>query len=138
VDIAHGEAVESELRRLIEKRHDRRVAEEGERQAGEIWMDSERRYDARRRAENGAAWLAYHEGQAARHRGVLEGLVAYHEAEAESRIRQSIGLRGDGFRHHSYPEREDDLNLMRVFHAEHGVPPSGFFRRLMWRLRGKP
>jgi hypothetical protein len=25
----------------------------------------------------------YHEGQAARHRGVLEALVAHHEAEAE-------------------------------------------------------
>jgi hypothetical protein len=83
VDIAYGEAVESELRRLIEKRHDLRVAEEGERPEHEAWLASERRYDARRRAENGAAWLAFHEGQAARHRGVLEGLVAYHEAEAE-------------------------------------------------------
>jgi hypothetical protein len=30
VDVMRGEAVESELDRLIEKRHDRRVAEEGD------------------------------------------------------------------------------------------------------------
>jgi hypothetical protein len=83
VDIAHGEAVEAELDRLVERRHDLRVAEEGERLEHEIWRESEMRYDARKRAENGAAWLAFHEGQAARHRGVLEALVAYHEAEAE-------------------------------------------------------
>ncbi len=29
-DAAHGEIVENELARLIEKRHDRRVAEEGQ------------------------------------------------------------------------------------------------------------
>ena len=82
LDVARGEAVEAELDRLVERRHDRRVAEEGERPAQEAWMESERRYDARRLTENRAAWLAFHEGQAARHKGVLEALVAYHEAEA--------------------------------------------------------
>jgi hypothetical protein len=83
VDIAHGEAVEAELDRLVERRHDLRVAEEGERPEHEVWTESERRYDAIRRAEIRAAWVDYHEGQAARHRGVLEALVAHHEAEAE-------------------------------------------------------
>ena len=83
LDVAHGETVESELDRLIERRHDRRVAEEGERPAEEIWMESERRYDARRLAENRAAWREYHRGQAERHRAVLEALVSRHEAEAE-------------------------------------------------------
>lgn len=83
MDIARGEAVESELDRLIEKRHDRRVDEEGERPEHEIWREFEMRYDAFRRAEIRAAWVDYHEGQAARHRGVLEALVSFHEAQAE-------------------------------------------------------
>lgn len=83
VDITHGEGVESELDRLIERRHDRRVADEGERPAEAIWAESERAYDVRRLAENRAAWLHFHEGQATRHRGVLKALVAFHEAEAE-------------------------------------------------------
>lgn len=82
MDVTRSELVEAELDRLVEKRHDLRVAEEGERPAEAIWAESERAYDARRLAENRAAWLDYHEGQAARHRGVLEALVAYHEAEA--------------------------------------------------------
>jgi hypothetical protein len=85
---AQGEKVELELDRLVERRHDRRVADEGERPAEEIWMESERAYDARRLAENRAAWRnKYHRGQAERHRGVLEALVAYHEAEAEKHHR---------------------------------------------------
>jgi hypothetical protein len=58
-DIAHGEIVENELDRLIRKRHDRRVAEEGERPERVAWTESERRYDARRRAENRAAWYGW-------------------------------------------------------------------------------
>jgi hypothetical protein len=30
-----------------------------------------------------AAWCEYHQGQAARHRAVLESLIARHESEAE-------------------------------------------------------
>ncbi len=83
MDVAKGELVEGELDRLVEKRHDRRVTHEGERPAEEAWMQSERKYDARRRAENGAAWVTYHTGQAARHKAVLEALISRHEAEAE-------------------------------------------------------
>ncbi len=83
MDIAHGEAVEAELDRLVERRHDLRVAEEGERPEHEAWTESERRYHAIRRAEVRAAWVDYHEGQAARLRHTLGELVARHEAEAE-------------------------------------------------------
>jgi len=48
VDIARGEIVEADLDRLITKRHDRRVADEGERPAEEMWRESERRYQQRR------------------------------------------------------------------------------------------
>jgi hypothetical protein len=41
-----------------------------------------RRYNDRRREEMRAAWQEYHQGQAARHRAVLESLIARHEGEA--------------------------------------------------------
>ncbi len=82
-EIAAGERVEDELDAFISRRHDRRVTDEGERPTEAEWMESERRHDVRRRAENGAAWRAYHEGQAARHRTVLADLIASHEREAE-------------------------------------------------------
>jgi hypothetical protein len=41
-----------------------------------------RRYHSRWREENRAAWGEYHQGQAARHRAVLESLIARHEEEA--------------------------------------------------------
>ena len=43
---------------------------------------SVRRYRARWQQENRAAWGEYHQGQAARHRSVLEALIATHEARA--------------------------------------------------------
>jgi hypothetical protein len=82
VDIAHGEMVEKELDGLITRRHDRRVADEGERPLEEAWAESERRHNARRRAQNRWEWVRYHEGQAERHRRNLEALVAHHESEA--------------------------------------------------------
>jgi hypothetical protein len=32
---------------------------------------------------------------------------------------------------------DEDLATIRAYIAEHGLPPSGFFARLLWRLRGK-
>ena len=43
---------------------------------------SVRRYHSRWQEENRAAWGEYHQGQAARHRVVLEALIATHEARA--------------------------------------------------------
>ncbi len=31
----------------------------------------------------------------------------------------------------------EELEAMRRYHAEHGVPPFGFFARLWWRLGGR-
>jgi hypothetical protein len=62
------------------------VAKEGERQAEEAWMESARRFDARRREERRREWADYHRGQAERCRAVLAALVSYHEAEAEKHL----------------------------------------------------
>jgi len=78
-----GEIVEAELDRFIRTRHDKRVANEGERPALEAWMESERRYEEQRRQENRAAWYGWHLDQAERHRRTLEGLITHHETQAE-------------------------------------------------------
>jgi hypothetical protein len=49
----------------------------------ELWKASVAAYNARRREENRLAWREYHRGQAERHRAILEGLIAEHEAQAE-------------------------------------------------------
>ena len=75
--------LEAELDRLIAKRHDRCVAEEGARPDLEAWMESERRHDARRREESRREWREYHLAAAARHTTLLVSLIEHHEREAE-------------------------------------------------------
>jgi len=60
VEVTRGKLVEAELNQFIEKRHDQRVSDEGERPAEEAWAESEGRYIARRREENRVAWVAYY------------------------------------------------------------------------------
>ena len=50
-DITRGETVDADLNNLIEKRHERRVADEGERAVEEVWKAAERREEAERQAE---------------------------------------------------------------------------------------
>jgi hypothetical protein len=85
------ETVDLELDRLISKRasQDRRPDPN---EQHELWKASVRAYTAQRREEMRAAWCAYHEGQAARHRAVLEELIASHEAEAARYTDQQIGV----------------------------------------------
>jgi hypothetical protein len=83
VDLAHCETVEAKLNRLIEKLIEKRSSKEmdpDERE--ELWQESVRDYTARRREEMRAAWCEYHQGQAVRHRAVLEALIARHEEQA--------------------------------------------------------
>jgi hypothetical protein len=71
---------DAELVRMIERR-----SRKGETDPDEVepfYMENVRRYNDRRREEMRAGWCAYHQGQAARHRAVLELLIARHEAEA--------------------------------------------------------
>jgi hypothetical protein len=81
VDVARADTVDVELDRLISRRasQDRRPDPD---EQEELWKASVRAYTARRREEMRAAWHEYHQGQAARHRAVLESLIARHEAQA--------------------------------------------------------
>jgi hypothetical protein len=88
VDIGRSEQVERELDAMIERRSRQKDPDE----ASELWQESVRRYNARRHEEMRAAWHEYHQGQAARHRAVLESLIARHEAEAE----RLAPIRGEG------------------------------------------
>ena len=54
----------------------------GSRRIEEAWMESERRYDEKRRRENRAAWHGWHLDQAERHRRTLEELIRHHETQA--------------------------------------------------------
>jgi hypothetical protein len=80
VNVALSEMVEAEVDRLIEKRSADGEVDPDERE--ELWKESIRRYNARRREEMRAAWCEHHQGQAARLRTVLEELIARHEGEA--------------------------------------------------------
>ena len=59
---APGEAVEPELNRLIARRSRREIDPD---ETEELWKESERRYNARRREENRREWCGYFERLAA-------------------------------------------------------------------------
>ena len=80
MDSARTEAADVELVRMIE--HRSRKGEVDRDEFEPFYMESVRRYNDRRREEMRAAWCEYHQGQAARHRAVLELLIARHEGEA--------------------------------------------------------
>src|SRR5215218_5833853 len=81
VNVARADTVDTELDRLICKRasQDRRPDPD---EQEEMWKASVRAYNARHQEEMRAAWCEYHRGQAARHRAVLEKLIARHEEKA--------------------------------------------------------
>jgi hypothetical protein len=81
--LSRSESVEHDLNRLIERRHDQRTTEEWHKPSEELWQESVERYNCERERQLRAAWCEYHQGQAVRHRAVLEFLIARHEAEAE-------------------------------------------------------
>ena len=74
------DVADRELERMVERRSRNGETEPDERE--ELWMKSVRRYNARLKAENRAAWLEYHHGTAARLRTTLEALIAHHEEQA--------------------------------------------------------
>jgi hypothetical protein len=57
VDIARGEMVERELDGMIKRRARKGDVDPDERE--ELWKESVRRYNARRREENRLAWQSY-------------------------------------------------------------------------------
>jgi hypothetical protein len=57
MDVAHAEAVEKELNNFIERRSRKGGVDPDERE--ELWKESVRRYNARRREQNRRAWCEY-------------------------------------------------------------------------------
>jgi hypothetical protein len=80
MDIAQGERAEADLDAFIERRSRNGETDSDERE--ELWKESVRRYNARRREEMRTARVEYHRGQAARLKAVLEALIARHEEQA--------------------------------------------------------
>ena len=78
--------MDSELDRLISRRasQDRRPDPD---ELEPAYIESVRRFNTRRRAENRAAWAAYHQEQAERLRRTLEDLIAHHQTRA-GRLRE--------------------------------------------------
>jgi hypothetical protein len=76
----HAEMVEKQLDAMIQRRARKGDVDPDE--AEEIWRESVRRYNDRKQEQLRNEWCEYHQGQAARHRAVLESLIASHEEEA--------------------------------------------------------
>jgi hypothetical protein len=80
VDVGCTEAAAAELVRMIERRASREP-DRDERE--ELWKESVRRYNAKRRKELDLQRYEYHRGQAARLRAALGSLIREHEQSAE-------------------------------------------------------
>ena len=86
MDVARADTAATELDRLIERRSSRETdADERE----ELWKESVRRYNARRREENRQAWCDYF----ARLAGSLRARAEEYDGRAERLMqdRQEIG-----------------------------------------------
>ena len=59
MDISRSEQVEIDLDRLIEKRHDQRVRDEGERAREQLWVESVRRFHERQEQDLASQWFEY-------------------------------------------------------------------------------
>ena len=76
----HAWMVEKQLDAMIQRRSRKDDVDTDERE--ELWQASVRAYEEKRRQMARAEWHAFHCGQAARHRAVLESLIAFHEEQA--------------------------------------------------------
>jgi len=75
------DTVDLELDRLISRRTSQDLRPDPDEQE-ELWKQSVRTHNSRRREEIRAAWCEHHREQAARLRAVLEALITSHEARA--------------------------------------------------------
>ena len=78
--VEYAEIVEKQLAAMIQRRFRKGDVDLDERE--EIWKASVRAYNEKRRQMARLEWRAFHCGQAARHRAVLESLIAHHEEQA--------------------------------------------------------
>jgi hypothetical protein len=86
VDIARGEMVEKELNAMIERRARQKDPDEEH----ELWQESVRRYNAKRREENRLAWCDYFSH--------LAGTLRARAEDYDHRSRALMEYRGEGGR----------------------------------------
>ena len=55
---------------------------------------------------------------------------------AEDRIRESILLR-DVLPNHTYPRRDEDLEVIHAYHSKYGIPELGLWARAKRLLEGR-
>ena len=92
--VARGEAVEGELVRLIERRHDQRVTEEGERPAEAAYVESARRFHVERQEALAWQWRSWHIERRRANKATFAVLDAHHRAEIE-RYEKMLGIDSD-------------------------------------------
>jgi ABC-type phosphonate transport system ATPase subunit len=78
VDIAGGEMVEKELNAMIERRSRQIDPQED----SDLWQESAKAYEEKRRQMARLEWHLHHTAQAERLRRTLEALAAHHEEQA--------------------------------------------------------
>jgi ABC-type phosphonate transport system ATPase subunit len=78
VDIARGEMVERELDAMIERRSRQKDPQED----SDLWQESAKAYEEKRRQMARLEWHLHHTAQAERLRRTLEALASHHEEQA--------------------------------------------------------
>jgi hypothetical protein len=109
-----GSRAESEMANFIERRHNERVKEEGERALEAEWARQERELRKAQHRQNQAAWIEWHQ---ARIRGCYER-IAHHEREIEriqGMVPDGSTPRGGGIlTHDSLPSSNGHKNTTEV------------------------
>jgi hypothetical protein len=78
VDIVRGEIVEKELDAMIERRSRQKDPQED----SDLWQESAKAYEEKRRQMARLEWHLHHTAQAERLRRTLEALASHHEEQA--------------------------------------------------------
>jgi ABC-type phosphonate transport system ATPase subunit len=78
VDIVRGEMVEKELDAMIERRSRQKDPQED----SDLWQESAKAYEEKRRQMARLEWHLHHTAQAERLRRTLEALASHHEEQA--------------------------------------------------------
>ena len=78
MDIARGEMVEKELNAMIERRSRQKDPQED----SDLWQESAKAYEQKRRQMARLEWHLHHTAQAERLRRTLEALASHHEEQA--------------------------------------------------------
>ena len=78
MNIVRGEMVEKELDAMIERRSRQKDPQED----SDLWQESAKAYEEKRRQRARLEWHLHHTAQAERLRRTLEALASHHEEEA--------------------------------------------------------